>query len=139
MHFQVAADISFTHSEFTDHDAAGNHIPGAFETVITAGATFDLPYNLFGSLRLRYFGPRPLIEDDSVRSDANTLVNLEVGYTYKRFLAQVDVLNLLNSKDHDIDYFYTSRLPGEPAEGVADIHFHPIEPRTVQVSLTYKF
>lgn len=133
------ADFAFAHSEFTDDDPAGQRIPGAFATVIAAGATVNLPYNLFGSLRLRHFGPRPLIEDNSVRSGSNTLVNLELGYKYKQFLAQVDVLNLLNSKDHDIDYFYVSRLPGEPAAGVADVHFHPIEPRTMRFYLTYKF
>jgi outer membrane receptor protein involved in Fe transport len=74
-----------------------------------------------------------------VRSGSSTVVNLELGYKYKQFLAQLDVLNLFNSKDHDIDYFYPSRLPGEPAEGVADVHFHPIEPRTVRFYLSYKF
>jgi outer membrane receptor protein involved in Fe transport len=74
-----------------------------------------------------------------VRSKATTLVNLEAGYTYKNFRAQIDVLNLFNSHQHDIDYFYTSRLPGEPAEGVEDLHFHPVEPRTVRFYLTYKF
>jgi hypothetical protein len=133
------ADFAFTHAEFTDDDPAGKRIPGALATVIATGATLDLPYNLFGSLRLRYFGPRPLIEDNSVRSDASTVVNLELGYKYKQFLAQLDVLNLFNSKDHDIDYFYPSRLPGEPAEGVADVHFHPMEPRTVRFYLTYRF
>ena len=51
----------------------------------------------------------------------------------------MDVLNLLDSDDHDIDYYYASRLPGEPAGGVEDIHFHILEPRTVRVYATYKF
>lgn len=50
-----------------------------------------------------------------------------------------NVLNLFESKDNDITYFYASRLPGEPAEGVDDIHFHPVEPRQVRVSLRYNF
>src|SRR5262245_164493 len=132
-------DLAYSHAEFTEDDPAGNEIPGSIETVIATGARVDLPNGLFGSLRLRYFGPRPLIEDNSVRSKATTLVNLEAGYKYKNFLAQFDILNLFNSKDHDIDYFYASRLPGEPPEGVNDIHFHPVEPRTVRFYLTYKF
>jgi outer membrane receptor protein involved in Fe transport len=107
--------------------------------VIATGAAIDLPNGLFSSLRARYFGPRPLIEDNSVRSKSTTLVNLEAGYKYKSLVAQIDVLNLFNAKDHDIDYFYVSRLPGEPLDGVADIHFHPVEPRTVRFSLTYRF
>jgi hypothetical protein len=133
------ADFAFSHAEFTDDDPAGDHIPGAIDVAIAAGITIDLPFGVFGSLRLRYFGPRPLIEDDSVRSDSTTLTNLQVGYKYKNFVAQVDVLNLLDAKDHDIDYFYTSRLRGEPAGGVDDLHFHPVEPRTVRLYLTYKF
>lgn len=48
----------------------------------------------------------------------------------------VDVFNLLDSNDSDIEYFYRSRLPGEPPAGVDDIHFHPTLKRTVRVSLT---
>jgi hypothetical protein len=49
---------------------------------------------------------------------------------------RADVFNLFDSNDDDISYFYASRLPGEPAEGIEDIHFHPLEPRTVRVSMT---
>ena len=135
----VDFDLSYSRARFIDGDPAGHYIPGAVELVIATGATVELPYGLFGSLRARYFGPRPLIEDNSIRSDSTTLVNLQAGYKYKNWLAQLDVLNLFNSKDHDIDYFYVSRLPGEPADGVADLHFHPVEPRTVRFALTYKF
>ena len=132
-------DIAYSHARFTEDDPAGNYIPGSIETVIATGAAIDLPNGLFGSLRTRYFGPRPLIEDNSVRSKSTTLVNLAAGYKYKNLRAQIDVLNLFNSHRHDIDYFYVSRLPGEPIDGVADVHFHPVEPRTVRFYLAYKF
>jgi hypothetical protein len=132
-------DFAYTRAEFTDNDAAGDHIPGALETTLGAGATVNFPFGLFGSLRARYFGPRPLIEDNSEQSESTLIFNLQAGYTYKNLVAQLDVLNLLNSQDHDIDYFYASRLPGEPVAGVEDIHFHPMEPRTVRFYLTYTF
>ena len=47
--------------------------------------------------------------------------------------------DLLDSKVADIDYFYTSRLPGEPLEGVDDIHTRPSLPRTGRVSLHVSF
>lgn len=62
----------------------------------------------FSSLRLRYFGPRPLIENDSVRSSSTTVVNLGADYTWKRLTLKLEVLNLFDSKDRDIDYFYAS-------------------------------
>lgn len=76
--------------------------------------------------RLRYFGPRALLEDDSIRSDATAILNLGAGYKITDTIRlSLDVFNLLDAKHSDIDYFYESRLPGESDEGVEDIHFHP--------------
>ena len=95
------------------------------------GTSVDSVRNLFGPVRLRYFGPRPLIEDNSVRSKATSLVNLEGGYKFSKSVKlPVDVFDLFDAQNSDIDYYYTSRLPGEPLDGVADIHLHPTLPRT---------
>jgi hypothetical protein len=51
-------------------------------------------------------------------------------YQLGRFTFTGQVLNLLNNADNDIQYFYTSRLPGEPDEGIHDFHIHPMESRT---------
>jgi outer membrane receptor protein involved in Fe transport len=109
-------------------------------TVISGGATLDSLHNVYGSVRLRYFGPRALIEDNSVRSKATSLMNLEAGYKLARHVKiGVDVFNVFNAADSDIDYYYASRLPGEPADGVNDIHLHPTLPRTARVSLVVGF
>jgi hypothetical protein len=133
-------DISVARAHFTNADPAGDHIPGAVEAVVSAGATIDSVHNVFGSLRLRYFGPRPLIEDDSVRSQATSLMNLEAGYKVsKSARIALDMFNLFDAKDSDIDYFYTSRLPGEPLAGITDGHFHATLPRTARLSLILGF
>jgi hypothetical protein len=133
-------DLSVSHGRFTDDDPVGDRIPGAVETVVSAGATVDSLHNVFGSLRWRYFGPRPLIEDNSVRSIATSLANLEVGYKVTPSIRlALEVFNLFNARNSDIDYFYTSRLPGEPLDGVDDIHFHPTLPRTARFSLILGF
>ena len=91
---------------------------------------------MFGSVRLRHFGPRPLIEDASIRSESTTIWNGEVGFRVnERMSVTLEGFNLLNSDVSDIDYFYLSRLPGEPLEGVEDVHFHPSLPRTARVML----
>ncbi len=132
-------DASFSHAEFRDYDPAGDHIPGAIETVVSAGVTYRADCGFFSSVRLRYFGPRPLIEDDSVRSPETILVNAQLGYQFnKTWTATVEVLNLLDRKDHDISYFYESQTTpgGAPQE---EIHFHPVEPIQVRAALTARF
>jgi outer membrane cobalamin receptor len=133
-------DLSLSRARFTDADPAGNVIPGAVSTVVQAGVTVDSVKSVFGSVRWRYFGPRALIEDDSERSRATSLVNLEAGYRLTRSLRlAVDVFNVLDARHSDVDYFYASRLPGEPAEGIEDLHLHPTLPRTARVSLRVGF
>ena len=52
---------------------------------------------------------------------------------------RANILNLADSNDHDIAYFYESRLATEPVgSGTADIHFHVIEPRTVRLTVERK-
>lgn len=136
----IEADAAWSRARFRDVDPAGNRIPGAPSTVFAGAIVADSDRGAFGSVRVRYFGSRPLIEDDSVRSPATTLVNAQIGHHVTRRLHVVlDVFNLLNRRVSDIDYFYTSRLPGEPADGVADIHTHPALPRTARLVLRVTF
>ncbi|MEZ5571278.1 MAG: TonB-dependent receptor [Halioglobus sp.] len=132
-------EYAYTDSKFTDYAPEGDQIPGALDQVVQAGFSAELGDGWFGSLRLRYFGERPLIEDGSVQSNDATVLNLRAGYATPRWTVKVDVLNVLDSDDHDIDYYYASRLPNEPAEGVEDIHYHILEPRTVRVYASYHF
>ena len=120
-------DVADTHSRFAGDDPAGNYIPGAIGLTLNTGPTLMARNGLYTSLRLRHFGPRPLTEDNSVRSDSTSLVDLRIGLNKQRFQCGLDFFNLLATTDHDIDYYYASRLPGEPAGGVSDVHFHPVE------------
>ncbi len=132
-------DIAFTDASFTDLDPAGFEIPGAIDRVVSAGVNFSNEQGWFGSLRYRHFGERPLIEDSSVESDPFDAFNLRIGYRAERWRASVDLLNALDSDDHDITYFYESRLAGEPAQGVEDRHYHRIPPQTLKASFAWRF
>ena len=75
-----------------------------------------------------------------MRSEATTLVNVQAGYQLlKNARLNVDVFNALDSKVSDIDYYFASRLPGEPLAGVEDFHTHPAAPRTARISLIVGF
>jgi hypothetical protein len=53
--------------------------------------------------------------------------------------ARVIALNdLFGSRDTDITYFRASRLPGEE-QPVPDRHLHPVEPRTLRLTVETRF
>ena len=134
------ADYARSRARFRDDDPAGDRIAGAVEGVASAGITFRDLGRFSGEVGDRYFGPRPLIEDDSVRSKASNTINARLAFAIApRLRVAADVFNLFDARVSDVDYFYRSRLPGEPAEGVDDVHFHPLEKRSVRLSVRTTF
>lgn len=134
------ADVSFARARFADEAEGADRIPGALENVFAGGVAWSPEFGAFGALRLRHFGEYPLIESNEVRADATTLVNADAGYNFRSGIRlQASLLNVLDSRDSDIQYFYASRLQNEPAGGIEDVHFHPVEPRQLRVSLEYRF
>jgi hypothetical protein len=133
-------DLSLSQARFAGDNPAGPYVPEAVGTVVSGGAAIDKYHRTSAAVRLRYFGPRTLVEDDSVRSKPTTLINLEGSVEATRKLrVSVQLFNLFDAAVSDIDYYFTSRLPGEPLEGVEDIHFHPAVPRTVRVNMIVGF
>lgn len=133
-------DVSHSKAYFRDSDPAGNAIPNSVETTLGIGLQYSNDQSgVYGGLNLRAFQGRPLIEDNSVRAPSTRVVNAQIGRRRGRFDIRLDVLNLFDSEDHDITYFFDSRLAGEPAAGVSDIHFHPVLPRTVRLAVGFQF
>lgn len=132
-------DLALSQARYQDNAPQGHHIPGAVNHVASAGITVNDWHGWFGALQMRHFGPRPLIEDNSVQSKATTLTYLRTGYRFTPTTTlTLDIFNLFNSRASDIDYYYESRLVDE-ATAINDIHFHPVEPRTLRATLTVNF
>jgi len=136
--FSGELEASYTRAEFTDSAAAGRHIPRAIPLVVSGGVTVR-KQGYVATVRIRYFSPYPLIEDSRVKSEGSTLVNLRFGKSIGRVGLHLDVLNALDSKDHDIDYLYTSRLPGEASAGVLDTHYQVFPSRAVRLGVRTSF
>ncbi len=128
-----------TRSRFRHVAAGQRRIPLATDYVLTGGATVEFLRDATAAVTFRHIGPAPLVEDNSARSKSSSVVNGRLAWRVKRLTIAVEALNLLDSKDADITYFYASRLPGEPAAGVEDIHFHPIPPRSFRLQLRAGF
>ena len=138
------ADSSARFTAIDGGDAApgspgGKSVPEAVGLVISSGITLHLPKGFSESLRLRYFGPRDLTSDGVYRSKATALLNAGIGYQInKTWRVSVDFLNLLNRRDHDIDYAYTSQITATATPAFTDV-FHPVEPFQVRFGLHYTF
>jgi len=141
----------------------GKEVPEAVRWVIAAGATLQDMKGISASLRLRYFGPRPLTSDARYTSPSTALVNLGVTYKFNRNWSLVgEVLNVFNRRDHDVDYAYVSQitpaaglgLPATPPTTLAGQEqvanavnsnaaftrvMHPVEPVQARFALRYSF
>ena len=173
----LEADFSYTHARFRGYDfdqaaaffdlngfpqaqignGPGNYIPGAPAIIAKIGLTLGEKTGWFGALNYRFFGPRPLTEDNAFVSPATGVLNARVGYAFDNgWRLQLDAFNVTNSKSDQITYAYGSFLktdqlfkacntPGStvPAAvcetGVMDRVFHPLEPVAFRVTLTGQF
>lgn len=137
----IDADFAYARARFRDAGGSGNYIEGAVEGVASVAAMIDGGGPFSGSLQLRYFGPRPLTEDNSLRSDATMTVNGRLRY---RIDAKTSIellgFNLLDSQQSAIDYavdgytFNGNLLSNGPYRV-----FHPMEPRNFRVQLVARY
>jgi hypothetical protein len=117
----------------------GRYIPNSPTSVINAGLTAGRSSGWFGALRVRHFGSSPLVEDDSARSPAYTTVDGALGFRgLSGWTFTLQAFNIANVSWNDIEYYYVSRLRGEP-NALPDYVVHPGVPRTLRAQLQYQF
>ncbi|OYW46862.1 MAG: hypothetical protein B7Z08_01495 [Sphingomonadales bacterium 32-68-7] len=139
----LALDGVWTGSEarYVGLPAGEDFVPGALENAGELGASAIFPdFNAAG--RIRYLGPHALIEDNSQRGEETLLVNFRAAWTPRKldgFEVYAELLNAFDSDGDDIDYYYETRFPGEPAEGVLDRNRRIVEPRQIRVGLKKTF
>lgn len=134
---RIEIDISgaATNARYAGNPVGGNRIPNAIGFMLSGGISALITDDLTATMTIRSIGPAPLIEDGSQMSKQSTLANFLLRYRMGRYTITGEILNLFDSKANDIQYFYASRLPGEPADGVEDDHFHPAVPRIWRLGL----
>jgi outer membrane cobalamin receptor len=146
-HLAFDFDLANSRALFTTVDAddaapgspGGRRVPEAVGLVVSSGVTLHGFKGFSSSLRLRYFGPRDLTSDGIYRSNATALLNAQLGYQIsERWRVSAEFLNLLNRRDHDIDYAYTSRITPTATPAFTDV-LHPVEPFQVRFGLHYRF
>lgn len=120
----------FTHTDKAEFAETGLPIPLAPIWTARADLTARLPFGLSTSFEMRHVGDR--VADDFGHHTARgyTLFNTTTRYRYRNFEAFFTIENLTNTDWREAQFFFTSRLRGEPAAGVDDVHFTPGTPRS---------
>jgi len=130
-------DLTYTaKAEFVE---TGQAIPLAPIWTARADLTARLPWGLSSSFEMRHVGDRWADEDRHQTARGYTLFNWTGRYRYKNFEAFLSIENLTNTEWREAQFFFTSRLPGEPAAGVDDIHFTPGTPRSFLGGIAFHF
>ena len=150
------ADVATSTARFlTNLDNLGTYVPESLNVVSAAGATWDRAASAY-TLRYEYFGPRTLDQSGTAVSSPTGIVNAQI--SLKRPNARrlnLDILNLLNAKSDDVEYYYGSWVQQDarnPAyannptinpllggSGVQDYTFHPTEGRIVRLTYVLPF
>ncbi|HWU02300.1 MAG TPA: TonB-dependent receptor plug domain-containing protein [Novosphingobium sp.] len=119
----------------------GNFIADAPRFIYSAGVLVNNLGPWSGALQWRRLGTHSLTDGPQYPQDGGySEWNLDVSYEvkagrWKGWKGQVGIFNLFNSRDMAASYYYTSRLPGEAAAGVAGGQSHPLEPRSLRFTL----
>ena len=137
----VNGSVTWTHAQFTN----GNAIPLAPELTAYGAMLLRWPEGLSSQIQGTYLGVRPLTEDRSLKAPSWFVLDLTERYrvpvtlTSGRLEAFFFVQNLLDTKWEQATFAFASRLPGEPAGGVQDIHFVPGTPRMFMGGVAWYF
>jgi TonB dependent receptor/TonB-dependent Receptor Plug Domain len=137
----IDVELAWTRARFIeDETIEGRYVDGSLPIVASTSITYaPAAQGFYANARLRYFGSRYLDTFGDQRGEKTALVNLGTGYKWKQLKLGLEVFNLFDNEENDIDYFYPSRLTSEGLDGVEDKHFHPAEPRSLQLSLSYSY
>jgi outer membrane receptor protein involved in Fe transport len=140
---ELNGDLSLAKPRYRTNDLAAYGLNGPYiaDAPYFTGSAGILVSNLgawSGGLQWRRLGTHPLSDGNKLPEDKGySEFNMDVGYALPNgWKIGAAVLNLFNSKDDAADYYYTTRLPGEPAAGVTDFQVHPLDPRAARVTLT---
>lgn len=123
----------------------GTSIADAPRFIYSAGVLVNDLGPWSGSLQWRRLGTYSLTDGPKIpQGGGYSEWNVDVSYAitagrWQGWKGQVGVFNLFNSHAMAADYYYTSRLPGEPAGGVAGFQSHPLEPRSARFTLSKTF
>ena len=145
----VDGDLAWSRARFREAaDGGGTRVPNAIPLTASLAISADNHGQWFGGLRWRYIGSYALEETGTQKSASSWTANLKVGYRATPQLQfTLDVLNLFDRRANDIEYWGAACTRGQRANdpscnsgnGFDDRLVHPMEPRTLRLSMRASF
>lgn len=131
-------DLNFTKPRSKDASEGENYIALAPLATSVGGLSFKRKDGFNGSLRYRYMGDRPAIEDNSVIAKGYFIADAILNYTKQSYNIGFAVENILNQQWNETQFNTESRLISE-ANPVSEIHFTPGTPISLKIRFTKIF
>ncbi|AII52608.1 TonB-dependent receptor [Hymenobacter sp. APR13] len=132
-------DLNYAHGRLVGVPKGENYIPLAPSFTTVGGLTLKQPRGLSASLRYRHLNTRPANEANTVQAQGYFLLDAVASYAVGRFVLGATAENLLNVEWNQAQFDTLSRLPGEPVEGVSELHYTPGTPFFVKGSVSVLF
>jgi outer membrane receptor protein involved in Fe transport len=136
------ASYSGDHARFkTDTDDSTGHVGRYLPNAPSGTGSFNVYIKDLGrwsgGLEYRYLGREPLTPDNQIQSHGYGEWNGDVRFAFAAgWRVGLGLYNILDHRADAAEFWYVDRLQGEPANGIADLHTHPIEPRAIRLTLS---
>ncbi|NOS54620.1 MAG: TonB-dependent receptor [Cyclobacteriaceae bacterium] len=131
-------DLNFTKPRSKEALAGANYIPLAPLATSVGGLSFQRKDGFNGSLRYRYMGDRPAIEDNSIVAKGYFIADAVLNYTKPGYSIGLSVENIFDQQWKETQFNTESRLFNE-AQPVSEIHFTSGTPLAVKVRVMVMF
>ncbi len=131
-------DVNYAHARAIDEAEGEDFIPLAPDLTVTSAINIIHPKGFHGGIQIRYLKDRPANEDNSIVAEGYAIVDMNLGYQWKKLEFGVSVQNLFNSKWNETQFATESRLQDE-SESVEEIHFTPGTPFFIKGKIGFKF
>jgi len=136
--WKFEAALGWSRAVFKDLPAGQDRVPGSMPFTGYVGAGWERGGTSLGA-RLWRTGVRPLTGDNAQTARRQDELELRFQQDWSRWSVAVEVLNAFSLKTYNREYFYLSRFPDEPAQGVMGRNLKTADPQAIRLEVRRRF